>query len=814
MRGGNLTKAGRCCMAALPALDATVDAVFVQLQNLLKQRHDELRPRPPCKRFVITVDELIRAARKLARGAAPGPSGWNNNDILILCADYGTAGYLCQLCEQLVNNEAPPVVQEWFKARIVTALDKGGGKPRPITPEEVWLKLIWLIVQHRNKAVIRRTLGKEQYGLTGCEHLLRDFAALQKRFEARKGKLPDIFTLDATNAYGEIDINVFLEEIATNPALQDLVAPAFLILGAGQHFYVVDPKTQKLRLLVHNKTCLPQGSSPAPLAFSLTTLSALKRINLAINYTESKYPDFDVIPDKILPAPPDYAPNVDDGQLHGRIFTYLDDISGIVRPGWYHIVYKFIEEEMKPLHIRFNNKRGQLFDTPEARNNAIKILGVPIYYGRDSTAAFATAADGSKVVNRDGAAYIMLRDDFDKKIVPWLKNMHHADWQKFPAEATNILQVCGNGKMSYLARNVEPALLRDLAHRYDEMVQAAALPKLGIQPHRTDPTWWRQLLYLPHKFGGLGFTSVVHLLDYAFDCNRRGTKQLVRKQATDKARYEQLVRDVQEKSVTCRATVNGAPIEERNVEAINLLARLTSPIKGTHFVLTALLPPTVWYCAMAQRFATSLSGVPPTAACALCSRMLSDCDHHLKCDGHKGSRTQRHQNVLSVLNTHLRGWGHHVATSGETSTGTVAAVSSKRFDQVITVYGSEARLATDISVALTDPLERHAEKVKKYKEDLAQPQWSGTSFHPLVCTTSGDITDHMRQFILVLARTRSTSDPTKAIIGATAAAVRTVRKELVLSIHRDQAAMYLACLGMNNIPPQCLLAPLGARRPF
>jgi hypothetical protein len=649
---------------------------------------------------------------------------------------------------------------------------------RPIVPEEIFPKLIWRIAQSRAVKRVNNECSGVQYGVKGTEALLID---LKKHFDLMQNEYgkPDVMALDAENAYGSVDAREALNTFLKYPKLSHLIAPAWFLLGGPILIYWITKKGA-MEEFINNKTCLLQGSGIAPMAFCLLTLEGLIKTNRAIAYTESIF-EAGTIPDQLEDPPEGWE--IKTTQLRGRVFAYLDDITGVFRPGWNKPVYRYIRSELAKRHIKFNSGKTETLDKFVNSNGAIKVLGVPVYY-KDSTALFNN--DGT--LNVSGKAYKIIEDQYAKKVAPWIANMNHEEWKRFPAHGTTILGKCGSGKLTYWARNLDPALFEPFAKKYDEAVVQSAQRMMGIEWHRFMNEW----ITLPARLSGLGLISMTETGTYAPACLGVPGAQRKQKLAADKAKLERLLVAAREGSKTFSTNV-----VDPLCAAVH--GRLSQP-HSAYYTLAATLPAAAFTVAMAHRFASTVKHVSGGARCACCHRSL-DIDHHLKCSDPKVNFVLRHSDVQHVVTSYANSLGHEVHTTGQTKTGIFVTTGEKRFDQVIYLQHDRSRVATDVNITYKKTSDAEEKKRANYVDVLQLPRWKDTTFYPLVATACGDITEKFEEFLLKLTLHRKHVQLEEwRNVAQTSTLIRNVRIAIARAIAEANCDLFLKCAGDAKPP--------------
>ena len=126
-----------------------------------------------------TIAAAVRAAEPIqsrvvykrlmaARGGAhPGPSGERNTHLLALLKSPQGLPTLTRWCNAWRFGGMPPAVRQCWLHALLTPLDKGGGKARPILMQEALLKLATGTVAAAASRKLAQALRPWQYRAGG-----------------------------------------------------------------------------------------------------------------------------------------------------------------------------------------------------------------------------------------------------------------------------------------------------------------------------------------------------------------------------------------------------------------------------------------------------------------------------------------------------------------------------------------------------------------------------------------------------------------------------------------------------------------------
>ena len=166
------------------------------------QAHAPLPPPPAPGPRKVTTRDVTKKVRALRTSAQPGPNQERNAHLqeVLFCPRGATA--LARWCEAWRTNSMPAAVrQQWLYSHVV-ALDKGGGKARPILLQEALLKLATGTIVQIHQPRIQRAVGSFQHGLGGT------VGAPQVVWQVRAAMATDPYAtflgIDCRNAFGTI----------------------------------------------------------------------------------------------------------------------------------------------------------------------------------------------------------------------------------------------------------------------------------------------------------------------------------------------------------------------------------------------------------------------------------------------------------------------------------------------------------------------------------------------------------------------------------------------------------------------------------
>ena len=188
----------------------------------------------------VKLRNVRRKLRVLKRGAEPGPSGWRNGFLQVIGERPGGVAALaqwinCYTAGQLTADEATL----WASVCLV-ALDRGGGKLRPIALGEVMSKFAQAVLIDTLEKQLRHVLEPRQLSVRvpGGAELVAN--TLREWTRTRSGRV--ILQIDLKNAYGQMYRSTALRELSAKcPQLAPMAAQQWQS-GASWAWFKVDGK--------------------------------------------------------------------------------------------------------------------------------------------------------------------------------------------------------------------------------------------------------------------------------------------------------------------------------------------------------------------------------------------------------------------------------------------------------------------------------------------------------------------------------------------------------------------------------------------
>ena len=123
----------------------------------------------------ISPYELREAGRRMAKGAAPGPTGTTDSILRLLLDDEICCLSLCHMLRDLINGALSKQTMTRLTRSRLVAIPKANGGVRPIAVGEVILKLAEIVLLQRHEKKLLHIFSPWQYGViakAGCERII------------------------------------------------------------------------------------------------------------------------------------------------------------------------------------------------------------------------------------------------------------------------------------------------------------------------------------------------------------------------------------------------------------------------------------------------------------------------------------------------------------------------------------------------------------------------------------------------------------------------------------------------------------------
>ena len=461
-------------LTSLGVLDKEDPRVVERLKQLHPEAPtpipDRLTQRKPREtQFSFTSQEVEAGLRTMARGKAPGPTGWRAEHFLSICLSVQNpihAEMLDLLTKRLNELAAEGIplgtARLLLQSRLVPLRKKlGSDNVRPVAIGEALLRLLGKLCVKKLSPRCALFFDKVQFGVGvkgGVEIVMH-----QTRVLADDPSINCLLQIDATNAFNQVDRCAMLEQLEANfPEIYNYVLSAY---GTPAQLIV---NSREEGQTIQSATGVRQGDPLGSFLFCLTIQPMLKEVRDDFNV------DVLAIADDILIA--GTVPSCQQA-LH-RMRARGEEIG-------------FRINLSKSVGYAPENHGATIADMHQLAQSGLNVtsrgitaLGVPI-----GTELFQTEA-----------------------LQGWLEEGQHmlegiqavAHIAKDAHGAFLLLKYCYNARIGYLLRCVPPHILTETARKHDERVEHAFRSIHSIGPMTNMA---QKQMRLPCKLGGLGIAS-------------------------------------------------------------------------------------------------------------------------------------------------------------------------------------------------------------------------------------------------------------------------------------------------------------------
>jgi hypothetical protein len=278
-RAKHLARAVNILSADVPSdLTMSDDAVHTALADLFPapEEGDTARAVPVDPILLVTTDELVAAAKKMAKGEAPGPSGLAS-DVLWQAIEADESGavaeVLAALVRDILSGSLSPEDADRIRAARLVALPKPKrpDSVRPVVMSETLLKLAAIVsLERAGKALhdMPHQYGLRKGGQEQAIHAVRE--KLRSGFRVK--------TFDATNAYNRTWRTAMFKKLAQmdNPELDAFKNYVNFAYGGSSAAFWQGRDGRMRSLLIRRG--FRQGDPASPACFCLAIQDDLERL--------------------------------------------------------------------------------------------------------------------------------------------------------------------------------------------------------------------------------------------------------------------------------------------------------------------------------------------------------------------------------------------------------------------------------------------------------------------------------------------------------------------------------------------------------
>ena len=228
----------------------------------------------------VSKKKLRAAGDRIANGSAADVFGWTGELIRLLLRDNQCGAYLAKIVGVIRDGVLPDEAREWLLASWLLALDKPGGRVRPIAGGTMLFKLA------ASYLIMTASAGAKTVFLKSgiqCGVFMPDGANTAAQFTQHTLDLdPDniVIKVDFANAFNSLPRSKILSGVYEHPQL----ATFFRIL----HWAYCKPSTLLVRgkggevvAKIESEEGVRQGCVLGPLAFAVGTLGLLEGVKEA-----------------------------------------------------------------------------------------------------------------------------------------------------------------------------------------------------------------------------------------------------------------------------------------------------------------------------------------------------------------------------------------------------------------------------------------------------------------------------------------------------------------------------------------------------
>ena len=261
-----------CACKAAKTLSQKFKSINLSDEEVL-DKLTELHPQKPCDFEApedaptlagVTPEELRSAAKRLAKGVSPGPTGMTDGIVRLMTDDEVSCGSLCHMIRDLLNGFlSKDVTQRLNRARLV-AIPKGGGGVRPVAMGEVLNKLAGIVLMQRYEHTLAPLFAPMQQGVfarAGCERIVH-------KLRERYNKGHSMLAIDFKNAFNSPCRKEIAKHVFAFSALRPFQR-FFQVEYAGTSELLFYGSENKLFGVVPSSSGLRQGSPLASLYFCI-----------------------------------------------------------------------------------------------------------------------------------------------------------------------------------------------------------------------------------------------------------------------------------------------------------------------------------------------------------------------------------------------------------------------------------------------------------------------------------------------------------------------------------------------------------------
>jgi hypothetical protein len=472
---------GRASQALLrEPMRPITDNVVNRLLALHPRSSGALPQLPPNAPMLAAIDpEQLRRIvfRKLANGAAPGPTGWTGELQSAVAGDDVCLGGICSIVKDIINGVPCPASRPYLLAASMTPAPKPGSDVdvRPIAVGESMYRLAGMYaITHQ---LPRRLFDKIQYGVNtpgGSEVAIHAIQAAINLAMAT-GQQVVVLAVDFRNAYNERCRSIMAAELYKRQDCAAIWRMFNWAYGSSSPLLLYGSDRRLIRD-ISSEEGVKQGDPIASIAYAVSVQQMYEDCMEGEPVT-----GYAVMDDFNLVGPMDAC------------FRCLDKLARLARTQNFTLRYEKCRAlwpdttVVPPREFVQNCVSRQM----QPNTGAMMVLGAMI--GSD-TAKISTWVNQSVQEHK-----------------PFFQSLLHEHMPK--QIAFQILRACGIPRLNYLSRTISPAHTARGFADFDQMIVQTF--QTLIELHRVTVPIVKQML-LPLRLGGLGLTSYLTIKEAAF----------------------------------------------------------------------------------------------------------------------------------------------------------------------------------------------------------------------------------------------------------------------------------------------------------
>ena len=464
----------------------------------------------PESRVQVTRDLVDKSLRGLSKNSAPGPSGLRYEHLQWFLTLDETRDKFCRVIEAILNGEVPARAKEILVRGSLTALDKGGGKVRPICVCESIRKLASRVALASVANETKAFFHPIQVGVgtrNGSESIFHESDIWWSLDQV-------VGTVDISNAFNSFDRRaIMLKTFEHFPALFSYVK--FLYEDNNQLL------VQEGEFLSSERGAV-QGDPLSPFLFALVIQDDLTQVKKETGVEMCAYCD-------------------DISVFHSDVRTVADALARLVirfkRSGFscnldksrifLHASEEDEEEFVERDRIRHQTTVDEVFTSFPSScsvSSSVSSSSVP-----SMSTIPVELVPGFKTMGGYVGEQAFVKNELSKKVqkVSLLIDRICAFGESgYTQHAYALLKLCIVPKFNHIVRLQGKKKIEEVLHLFDSKVVNALCRLLRMDSSILN--WWqKETIHLPVRLGGFGLPSTVDTADIAHFASLKESKNLI-----------------------------------------------------------------------------------------------------------------------------------------------------------------------------------------------------------------------------------------------------------------------------------------------